>query len=425
MNPQRSIESVIRRTASQPFRFKFSVVYIAITGAVAYLNGVEKCGANFPVNPATGIGGILLALLALEWYEYSRYDKNPSARAKSILLAARILLIEGMVTFDCNGIALLLFPMIPYYAHFAFGEAASASLSVVYIMLVFWRTGFSESFFRVDMGTESNLLAFTFVMLFIPLIANIIRRDDESRLKTERLLTDLEISHLKLQAYTEQVADLAAAEERNRLARDIHDSLGHYLTAIGIQLEKALAYQKRNPEEATQSIVEAKQAAADALRDVRLSVGTLRSAENNFSLAASVEKIIEGIRSENLQIEFSAQGSEADYPRSALMALYRAAQEGLTNVQKHSQASAASLKISLGKNEARMVLRDNGQGFDPEALEKIPQSPSFGLRGIRERLELIRGSMSLHSQPQQGVELIVVIPRATFAPDNSTKGETK
>jgi signal transduction histidine kinase len=425
LNPQRSLESVIRQTTSQPFRFIFSVLYIGITGVVAYLNGITGCGPDPVSNPAVSIGGILLILLGLEWIELSQYPEKPSIRFILFLLITRMVLIEGIVAFDCNGIALLLFPIIPYSAHFVLGGLASSSLSLFYVVLIFWRIRLVDSLFYVDPGTPANLLAFSFAMLFVPLIASVIHRDDESRRKTEQLLIDLKISHLKLQAYAEQVADLAAAEERNRLARDIHDSLGHYLTAINIQLEKALTFQERDLQEATQAIMDAKLAAADALGEVRQSVGTLRSTENKFSLIESLQRLIDGINDDQLQVQLTHRGSETGYSRASLMILYRAAQEGLTNVQKHARASEVELNIDLGMDEATMTLSDNGQGFDPDRVTQSPsaQPTGFGLRGIRERLDLVRGKVALSSQSQQGTELHVIVPRIPFSLSEQSKGK--
>ncbi len=425
LDPQRSIETVIRRTTAQPFRFKFSMFYIAIVGIVAYINGVSSCSRSIFTSTPTAVGVILLTLFGIEWFEQSRFNRSFSRRTALLLLLARLVLIEGLNMLDCAGIALLLIPMIPYSAHFIFGTLVSTLLSLAYILIVFWRTSLPGSFFYLESGPTSNLLAFTFVMLFVPLIGNIIRRDDNNRRRTEQLLIDLESSHRKLQAYTEQVAELAAAEERNRLARDIHDSLGHYLTAVNIQLEKALAYQERDPVEAKQALRDAKQAAADALRDVRLSVTTLRNVESTFSLATSLGNLVEGACNDHLQVNLTVHGDEIGYPRSKLMTLYRAAQEGLTNIQKHAQASQADLLLELDGTEAKMTLHDNGIGFDPETLESASSTlqPGYGLRGMRERLELVGGKVTLSSTPQAGTDLTVVVPKNPSIVDTVPESE--
>jgi len=414
MSARRSLETVIRRTTSRPFRFKFSISYIGIVGVVAVLRSLSSCSQTFSFPPAMGIGLIVLVLLAFEWLEQTRFGSRLTGRTAFALLTARMVLFEGAVALDCTGIALFLYPMGSYSAYFAFGGGASIAVSFFYVLLVAWRTRLVNPGWFLNPEAISYVLVFAIVMMFGPLVAHIIRRDDENRRRTETLLSDLEVSHVKLQSYTEQVAELAAAEERNRLARDIHDSLGHYLTAVNIQLEKALLYQERNPEEATQAIRDAKQAATDALRDVRISVSALRDTDERFSLTASLEKLIHDFSSDSLNIVLSVNGDETAYPRSTLTALYRAAQEGLTNVQKHAHAKQVDLTIDLGDHEAQLVLRDDGQGFDPKILHQPKTVPQlgFGLRGIQERLNLVRGQLTLQSTPRKGTVLSVVVPKA-------------
>jgi len=414
MNARRSLETMIRRSTSRPFRYKFSILYIAIVGAMAYINSITTCSKPFIIQPSAGIGLIVLALLGLEWLEQTRFSGQPTLHTVLAFLAARVILIEGAVTLDCNQVAIFLYPMIPYSVYYGFGGGVSALISFAYVALVGWRTGQVNPQWYLDSRASINVLAFACLILFVPVIALIIRRDDENRRRTERLLADLEASHVKLQAYTEQVAELAAAEERARLARDIHDSVGHYLTAVNIQLEKALLYQERDPREATQAVRDAKQAAADALRDVRRSVRALREPDERFSLADSLEKLVHETSADSFQINLSLSGDETLYPRSALTALYRAAQEGLTNVQKHAHARQVDLTIDLGEQEAHLVLQDDGQGFDPKILNQPISLPQlgFGLRGIQERLDLVRGQLTLQSTPRKGTVLSVVVPRA-------------
>lgn len=411
MNAQRSLENVIKRTTSRPFRFKFAMLYIGITGSVAYLNGMTGCSQDAPIDAVYGIGFLVLLLLALEWFEQNRFPDSPPRWTILLLLGAKMAVIEGVVALDCSIVSLFLYPMIPYSAYFALSGRSSFIISFFYIALNIWRAGRLNSVWYLDPTVTTNMLAFTFVMLFVPLVAYIIRMDDEHRQRTEQLLMDLAESHTQLQAYTDQVADLAATEERNRLARDIHDTLGHYLTAVNIQLEKALLYQQRNPEEANQAIRDAKKAAEEALHDVRRSVSALRNPRARFSLVDSLEKLIRGVNCDEMAVDLQILGDETAYPSSVMIALYRAAQEGLTNIQKHAGASKVELYVELGDQQACLILKDNGHGFDPAMLAGTAVQPGFGLRGIHERLELLRGQLSLDSSLHQGTVLTVTVPR--------------
>lgn len=399
----------------RPFRFTFSLLYISIAGAIAYLNGLTQCTTGFYFGGNAEIGVSLLFLLGLEWYEQNRFRNKPPTGVALVLLGTRMLLIEGMVFLDCTGVSLYLYPMVPFSAHFAFASRYSLGLSLFYILLNIWRTAQLTPEWFLDPTQTSNMLAFAFVMMFVPLVAQVIRRDDESRQRTENLLQDLEISHLKLQAYAEQVAELAATEERNRVARDIHDSLGHYLTAVNIQLEKAIVYLERNPQEAVQAIKDAKLSSAEALRDVRRSVSTLRDPDHPFSLRDELDRLVQGIDQQNLIVSYTFEGDEKEYNHASLLALYRAAQEGLTNVQKHSQASNVQITVRLGPKTGLLVLKDDGIGFYPDKIdgEVRPAGAGYGLRGLQERLELVRGRLLVHSMniDGKGTEVIVTVPK--------------
>lgn len=401
------------RETARPFRFTFSLLYISIAGAIAYLNGLTQCNTGYFFSGNAEIGVALLLLLGLEWFEQNRFRNKPPTGVAIVLLGTRMLLIEGMVNLDCTGVALYLYPMIPFSAHFSLPSRYSLGLSLFYILLNIWRTTQGTPEWFLDPELTSSMLAFALVMMFVPLVAQVIRRDDESRQRTEDLLEDLEISHMKLQAYAEQVAELAATEERNRLARDIHDSLGHYLTAVNIQLEKAIVYLERNPQEATQAIRDAKLSSEEALRDVRRSVQALRDPEHPFSLRAELDRLIRGVDRHNLEVTYKFEGNERDYNHASLMALYRAAQEGLTNVQKHSRATQVHVNVRLGPQTGLLVIKDDGEGFAQDNLENTDRhlNAGYGLRGLRERLELVRGRLLIHSQPGEGSEIIVTVPK--------------
>ena len=249
------------------------------------------------------------------------------------------------------------------------------------------------------------------ILFFDFLLARAMARAAQDQEELEALHTSLETSHRQLQASTHQVAELAATEERNRLARDIHDSLGHHLSAINIQLEKASAYKARDPERAAEAVDHAKRTVKEALKDVRESVSSLREGEA-FSLAESLESLVERMNHSNLKIDLKQVGTEAGYPKLALMTLYRAVQEGLTNIHRYAQAEEVSIHLHLGENEATLSVVDTGRGFDVPAWEAdFEGRQTYGLQGLRERLNLVGGHLELTSRIGEGTKLEVVIPR--------------
>ncbi|MBE2223118.1 MAG: sensor histidine kinase [Anaerolineae bacterium] len=392
------------------FRFVFSLMYLGVISTVVYFSLISRCQMQF-VSVETGMLFIVfLTLAGLEQWERSRYDGVVPLRPAVMLLLMRMALVQAVVVVDCSGYAAFLYPLIPFSAYFSLGSRVSNAVTLGYVGWYFWQY---RPLAVSGAGSLFDLMIFAVLMLFMLVLARVIDSDEHNQRNLELLLADLEASNVKLQLYAEQVAELAATEERNRLARDIHDSLGHRLTIVNIQLEKALAYKERNPDEAEQALLDAKQAASGALRDVRRSVSTLREADDGFSLRSALVELVEGLRNGRFSINFEFSGQEDSYSRPVLMALYRSAQEGLTNIQKHAQATAVKLTVYLEEAEGKLILQDNGRGFDATTLDElaIDQYHSFGLQGIQERLELVRGQMQVISRPGQGTILQITVPK--------------
>jgi len=401
------------RTPLPSFRFMFTMMYMGVIGSIAYFNVLMNCGRRFLGGGAAMLAIVFLLLIGLGQFEQTRYRHEASGGIAVTFLLARMVLFEGVGALDCSMLSILLYPLIPFSVYFSFGAGASGAFSAFYGVVSLWRAWQADPNWYTNPIITVILVAFVFIMVFMQGMARAIHRDEQSQRRTEQLLADLEDSHARLQVYAKQVAELATTEERNRLARDIHDSVGHYLTAVNIQLEKALVYRDHSPGEATQAIRDAKQAAGAALREVRRSVGALRSGDSGFSLRRALGELIQGVKGDELSIELSVKGDERDYNRLTLMVLYRAAQEGLTNIQRHAKARHIILDVELGDQTARLRLQDDGQGFASGALEDLasPTYSGFGLQGLRERLDLVQGQMRVTSTPAQGAELLITVPR--------------
>jgi len=198
-----------------------------------------------------------------------------------------------------------------------------------------------------------------------------------------------------------RAAELATATERNRLARDIHDSLGHHLTVIAVQLEKVEAFRQREPEVADQALADARQSTRYALEEVRQSVGALHDA-GNFALGAALRKLVAGLDG-RLAVELDVDGDEQRFAGPALLALYRAAQEGLTNARRHAGATRVTVRVRLAEHTASLTVADDGRGLDGA-------EPGFGLRGMAERVRSVGGSLSIESDPGRGTRLVASVP---------------
>ena len=256
------------------------------------------------------------------------------------------------------------------------------------------------------------------MLAFTLLLAREMSQAIQAQEKLTRLLSSLELSHAQLKEYAARVADLAAVEERNRLARDIHDSLGHHLAAINIQLEKANAYRERDPKRASDALSHAKRTVQNALKDVRVSVNSLRQGGEPFLFDKELEALLLRMRHSKLKITLQQTGDSSRYSRIKLMTLYRVIQEGLTNVHKHAKASQVIIALDFGEIQASLELSDNGEGFDVVAWkEGQSEQPTQGLIGLQERLSLVGSTLGISSRYgccDQGTTLAAGIPQTDY-----------
>jgi len=208
-----------------------------------------------------------------------------------------------------------------------------------------------------------------------------------SREKAERLAGELAAANDELRATAGRTAELAAAQERNRIARDIHDGLGHYLTVVAVQLQAARALLPAQPERAGEALEKAEQSARSALADVRRSVGALREPAERPSLRAALEGLV---FESGVSAVLELSGEPRQLPEAAEQALFRTVQEAFTNVRKH--AGPARVVVRLDYSAAARVsveIADDGRG-----CAAASPTGGFGLAGLRERLGSVGGTLA-------------------------------
>jgi two-component system NarL family sensor kinase len=205
-------------------------------------------------------------------------------------------------------------------------------------------------------------------------------------------------------------ADLGAAEERNRLARELHDTIAQGLTAVLLHLETADALLDAEADRARihQAMEQAIRSTRASLEETRRSVLDLRAAPlEGRDLAQALGQLVEDLRQQSaLSVHFTATGANAPLPSRLEVGLYRIAQEALTNVRRHAGARSVVLQLMITPEHARLVLEDDGVGFDPDA---IPHE-HYGLIGINERTRLLGGHLRIESARGTGTRLEVTIP---------------
>jgi signal transduction histidine kinase len=227
----------------------------------------------------------------------------------------------------------------------------------------------------------------------------------QAMVKAERARAALDEANRRLRDYAAQSEELATARERNRIAREIHDGLGHYLTTIHMQIQAARSILTTDRPRTDQILAKAQQLAQEALSDVRRSVAALRVAPaERQSLPVALADLADATHTAGLPTIVTVLGDARPLKPQEEQALYRAAQEGLTNARKHAQAAGATLTLDFSNtNLVRLTVADNGCGADTT-------DGGFGLIGLRERVDLVGGSLTLRNTPGAGFVLIVEVP---------------
>ena len=205
-------------------------------------------------------------------------------------------------------------------------------------------------------------------------------------------------------------AEIGAIEERNRLAREIHDTLAQGLTAIALQLETAdaLLDTGKSPERVHQAVMQALYLTRTNLEEARRSVMDLRAAPlEGRPLDEALKALVDEWASRRkIVVNFSVVGVGQMLPVRVEVGLYRILQEALTNIGRHAQAHHVTVQLVVMPEKIQLLISDDGRGFDPDQA-----SPNrFGLIGMNERVNLLSGKLQISSSPGAGTELEISVP---------------
>jgi signal transduction histidine kinase len=224
-------------------------------------------------------------------------------------------------------------------------------------------------------------------------------------LREQQARAELDVANGRLRSYAAKVQTLAATQERNRVARDIHDGLGHHLSVVQMQVEAARAVLPTDPSRADELLGKAGRQAREALLEVRRSVEALRAEPNRQALGQTLAALADETRVSGLDASLTVVGTARPLPPETEEALYRVTQEALTNTRRHAAARSAAVVLEYsGDDTVRLRVEDDGSGFVDT------RHSGFGLLGIRERVEQLGGRVDVTSPPGSGVVMSVVLP---------------
>ena len=274
----------------------------------------------------------------------------------------------------------------------------------VFLALSFLNYGLQVSW----IGWYWWLLAMGPMTFFVAVYVTLYSRQTEARARAQTLLRELEAANRQLSDYAGRVEDLTIANERQRMARELHDTLSQGLAGLILQLEAVEAHLAGNRMERARSILrQSMERARETLADARLAIDDLRHNEKRNIEEAVRQEIDHFTDSTGIpctrEIEFPM-----NIPEQVSETVIRVAEEGLTNIARHANAYKARLRITYidKKNTLEMEISDDGIGFDPQQVE----AGHYGLLGMRERVRLVGGNLDVHSAPGNGTQILIRFP---------------
>ncbi len=288
----------------------------------------------------------------------------------------------------------LIFAILSYFSY-------SASLiisSYIFSGEIAWRA--------VSAKIVNEFSVFALVFTLVNMLSTIVRKNKE----IEKNLHELEKSQAELKKAYEKVEEVTALEERNRIAKQIHDTTGHSITTIIMQTEAAKLKIDERPEEAKKRIIAANLQAVTALEELRKSVRVLSGGNPVFDLKASIEKTINET-TDGTGIKIRYKTSDFYISEEKAFFLYSSFKEGLNNGIRHGESTAFFFELKEVDGKIKFLLSDNGVGTD-----KIEYG--FGLKTMKETAEKFGGKTEITSAVGEGFEISIVLPA-----DELIKGE--
>jgi signal transduction histidine kinase len=222
-----------------------------------------------------------------------------------------------------------------------------------------------------------------------------------SHLKTQRAL---EQANRQLQHYAATLEQLAVSRERNRVARELHDTLAHTLSGTALELEAVKTLWENDPRKARALLDRALSAVRDGLIETRRALQALRAAPlEDLGLALAVRELAEATAAQiGATLSWQGEARLDRMPAAIEQCVYRVAQEALENIVRHAEARQIGVKLNRNDRHLNLEVSDNGCGFE---LSAVDAAHHFGLQGMRERVEMVGGHLEIESQLKRGTTI--------------------
>ncbi|WP_058300324.1 sensor histidine kinase [Gorillibacterium timonense] len=325
---------------------------------------------------------------------------RPLAYALSeIALTGGLFVYVSLLYNGDNAFQFLYLPLTVGYMIGRKGVWYAGPLVVLLIPLLSLWLGSGELFTQ-DIGITVNFLAYYLAFYGLGLALNLLASEER---RTRELAAAIREKNEVLEQYACQVEEMTLLEERSRMARELHDTVGHTFTSVIIGMDAVRCQIDSAPEEAKENLQELLTATRQGLDEIRRSIHQMAAREQEGLVDEVAKVAAEFERSTGTEMELAIIGEESVCPQIVRLAVLRCVQEGLTNAKRHGRAPKVRIRLEFQPNRLALAVTDNGSGF-------VKLAPGFGLKAMQERLAALQGTVTLTSRPGEGATLLCEVP---------------
>lgn len=375
----------------------FFAVTVALPTALAVSDAPDAQHAAITIGTAAALG-------LWHWQTALRHPDWEGQPAMLLWLAG-VLVFTGLLLDRHGSYLFLVYGLFPQLFAMLERLRYTALASAALVVVVLWRTGVAA-----EEPTSARVLSVVGSVLLAVLVGGFITSLVRQSAARQHALEELDAAREQLAAASRRAGVLA---ERERLAREIHDTVAQGFTGIVMQLEASEEALDIDVEQARRHLDRAKRSARDSLAEVRRAVHAMRpEALEGKTLAEALDRSVRRWSDETgIPASCVTEGEPAPLHPSSEIALLRTAQEALANVAKHAEATRASVRLAYTScGEVSLTVDDDGIGFAPEDRHR---TDGHGLEGMAERVAALDGRMRIDSTPGSGATLTVTVPTAT------------
>jgi signal transduction histidine kinase len=343
---------------------------------------------------------LILERAIINWRLALQWEVSPGTPVQ-MLLSGIVGVEPRSISLDSSWPPMLFVPLVLAAWQYNFRSVIIFTVATTTLYIVLYAApfrGLDMGMVEFGVGLTGRMIALGIVGYAVASLASALKEQRNTLRETNTQL----VNHLTVQE------QLATSQERNRLARELHDTLAHSLSATTIQLEASTALWESNPAKARDLLQRALVTTRAGLLETRRALEALRASPlEDLGLLLSLRQLAnESAERSGYQLELKLPASLEALPPQMEQTIYRCTQEILSNIARHAAAQYVCFQLKAQNGLVELTISDDGRGFN---LDKIDRSKSFGLTGVRERLEMLGGRLEVISQPGHGTTIDLLI----------------